>query len=94
MITIKRIKSTSWTAITTAGQQGTCWVNENVKGNGGVFIAHSNTGNPPRIRTGFRVYKPNDNTNVCVLGPDDANDVYYARCLNEGEYVKLCVDVI
>ncbi|KKN63340.1 hypothetical protein LCGC14_0502880 [marine sediment metagenome] len=94
MITTKRINRTTWTAITTAGQQGTCWMYENIKGEGGVFISHSNTGSLPRIRIGFRVWKPNDNTNICLLGPDDLNDIFYARCLNASEEVKLCVDVI
>ncbi len=94
MITTKRINRTTWMPITTAGQRGTCWIFENIKGGGGVYISHSSTGSLPRTRVGFRVYKPNDNTNICLLGPDDSNDIYYARCLKAKEYVKLCVDVI
>jgi len=94
MITIKRINRTIWTPITTAGQQGTCWIFENIKGRGGVLISHSSTGSLPRSRSGFRVWKPNDNTNICLLGPDDNNDIFYARCINANENVKLCIDVV
>ena len=93
MINVKKINRVTWLPITTAGQQGTCWMFENIKGQGGVYISHSNTGSLPRSRLGFRIWKANDNTNICVLGPDDENDIFYARCLNANEIVKLCVDV-
>jgi hypothetical protein len=94
MINVKRINRTTWMPITTAGQQGSCWMFENIEGGGGVLISHSSTGSLPRSRSGFRVWKPNDNTNIAILGPDDANDIFYARCTNANELVKLCVDVI
>ena len=94
MITTKNISGTEWVAITTAGQQGTCWINENREGGGGVYIAHSNTGDSPKGRVGFRIYRPNDNTNVCIMGPDDSNDIFFARCVKVRDNVKILVDVI
>ena len=94
MITTKRINRVTWMAITTAGQQGTCCISENIKGTGGVLISHSNTGSLPRSRAGFGIWKQGNNTDICILGPDDGNDIFYARCLNARELVKLCVDVV
>ena len=94
MIRIKRINRTTWIPITTAGQQGSCWMSENIEGSGGVYISHSSTGSLPRTRAGFRIWKPNDNTNICILGPDNSNDIFYARCMNPNELVKLCVDAV
>ena len=94
MIRIIEIASATWTAISSAGQQGTAWVYKNQDGSGGVVISHSNTGSPPTNKSGFRIYRPNDNTNIAILGPDDDDDVFYARCLRRGESVKICVDLV
>lgn len=93
MIKKMTINSTTWTAITAAGQQGTCWIYANKKGTGGLLINHSDSGKPKK-NIGFRLYKPNDNTNICVLGPDNDNDRYYAKCKNSRESVIICVDVV
>jgi hypothetical protein len=93
---IKKIKltSTAWRAITSAGQRGTAWVFDNKNGPGGVMISHSNSGSAPTSKSGFKIWKPFDNTNIAVLGPDDANDVFYARILKAGQEIDICVDVI
>ncbi len=93
MITTKSIRSTNWVAITTAGQKGSAWVSENKKGSGGVYISHSDNGLPAEP-IGFRIYKPNDNTNMVLMGPDNSNDIFYARCLKPRNRIIICVDVI
>ena len=93
MIRQRTINSTSWTAITSAGQQGSCWIQINVKGSGGGLITHSDTGRAPTGRSGFKLYKPGSNDNVCILGPDNVNDIFYARCIRRGNNLKLLVDV-
>lgn len=94
MIRKVKITSTAWRAITSAGQKGTAWVYKNQSGRGGVMISHSRTGNPPTSKSGFKIYKPHDNTNIAILGPDNANDIFYARVLQPGQEIDICVDVI
>jgi hypothetical protein len=93
MIRSKTIESTSWVAITSAGKQGSCWIYKNKKGTGGVVITHSDSGSAPSGRIGFRLWKPTDNTNVCILGPDNVNDIFYARTIIARDKIILAVDV-
>ena len=93
MITHQTIKSTSWEAITTAGQNGTCWIWENIRGDGAVLISHSDTGSPPAAQTGYRLTTPVRNNQPLIIGADNDNDVYYARNMTAGARVKIQVDV-
>lgn len=90
----KTINTTNWTAITTAGQQGAVQVLDNVRGNGGVLISHSSTGVAPVSRYGFRLRLSKSNVGMMILGRDNANDVFYARCTKANNVVRLLVDVI
>lgn len=96
MITAYTIDSTDWTPITTLGQSGTCWLNEDNEGQSGKSdcrISHSVSGDPS-MDTSKRVYKPSGNTDVLPFTVDSNLDVYYARCKNVGDSVILYVDVI
>jgi hypothetical protein len=96
MITAYTINATTWTAITTAGQSGTCWLNEDNDGAGGAAdcrISHSDSG-APSLDTSKRVYKPQGNTDVLPFSVDNVSDIYYARCKNAGDSVVLFVDAV
>jgi len=91
MIRKYTINSRSWTAITSAGQSGICWIEKNIRGNGLININHSDSGNTNNA--GFRLKKPLANNDICIISPDNDNDIYYARVLNSKNIVKIVVDV-
>lgn len=91
MITQHTIESTDWTAITTAGQSGTCWIKTVKKGSGTVFISHGSS--QPASSAGYRLVKSKGNDDMLELGADDSNDIFYAR-VGEGDSVKLITDVL
>jgi len=99
MITQKEIAYGSWTTLTTAGQDATCWLdedNDGAAGNVDVRIVHSDSGSPAlsEATKGKRVYKPAGNLDVMLLESDNSNDVYYATCIDEGATGLLSVDAV
>lgn len=81
------LNSTNWTAITTAGQSGSCWLDEDdvsASGSMDVRIIHSASGVPAVLDfvKGKRVYKPIKNTDILVFTADTTGDIYYAKCRN------------
>jgi len=100
MITQKNIIYGTFTAITAAGQDATCWLDEDGDGFGGtvnVRIFHSTAGVPvftTEITKAKRIYKSNGNDDVMFLEADSALDVFYAACVDVGATVILSVDAI
>ena len=97
MIVQKAITGTAWTALTTAGQSCSCWLDEQDDGAAGkvdVRIFH-NTSAPgdADVTKGKRLYKPLGNTDVTVFTADSISDVLYARCANAGDTATVSVDV-
>ena len=98
MITQYPVTSAAWVAITVAGKSGTAWLDEENDGAAGavdVRIYHSNSGVPAdaKITEAKRIYKPNGNTDVMIIGSDDALDIFYARCVNFGDTAIVSADV-
>jgi len=99
MITQYVIGHGSWTQITTAGQSGSCWLDEDSDGAEGrvdLRIIHVGDGSQASIdpTIGRRVYKPLGNHDLANFSADDQNDVYYAQCMNEGDQATLSVDAV
>lgn len=97
MITQYSITATSWTQISTAGQSGTCWLDDDddgAKGQVDVRVFHgSSAPGDGDVTKGKRIFKAGGNRDVCILEADDAQDVYYARCRNTGDTATLSVDM-
>lgn len=98
MITQYTITGSSWTPISSAGQSGSCWLDEDNDGAIGkvdVRIVHG-TSSPEAGDTtiGKRVYKPNGNDDLCFISADSPSDIYYAKCQNAGDQAIISVDVI
>jgi hypothetical protein len=96
MITQYSITSSAWTAITEAGESGTCWLDEDGDGGGepDVRVIHS-TGTPDasQVTTGKRLYIPKNNTDIMIISADSVADVFYARCFKTGTTAKVSVDI-
>lgn len=99
MISQKTIGQSAWTAITTAGQQASVWMDEEGNGKRGKAdcrITHSDSGVPADalITAGKKIYKSNGNNDMMILAPDNSSDIFYARCVNVGDQVLLTVDAV
>lgn len=92
MITRYTINSKRWTAITTAGQSGSCWIEKNIRGNGNILISHSDAGLPNKSY-GFPLRGPANNIDVCIISADNQSDVFYARVTNAKNIINILVDV-
>lgn len=99
MINQYAVLGNSWVAITSPGQSGTCWLDEDNDGAGGavdVRIVHSVSGvpDPGETTEGKRLYKPSRNDDLMIITADTALDVYYAKCANAEDTAILSADVI
>lgn len=96
MTTQYPITANEWTAITVAGENASCWLDEDSDGAGGkvdVRLAHSTEGIPndqPSVCK--RLYKPCGNDDTTTINADNARDIWYARCLNSGDTARVSVD--
>jgi Zn-dependent metalloprotease len=98
MITPYTITSTAWTAISAAGESGSCWLdeeNDGSKGHADVRITHSASGvpNEAALEAAKKVYRSSGNDDVCLIGADSASDIWYARCKTTGDEVIINADV-
>ena len=87
MINQYALSDAAWTAVTTAGQSGTCWLDEQNAGAVGsmdVRLFHSSIGAPSYsdLTLGKRVYRPSGNGDVLSFDADSIQDIYYARCVS------------
>jgi len=87
------IDNSEWTAITTAGQSGACWLLNPVSGGGNCKIFHGATPDNDDIPYGRNVYISTDNNDSLTLTADDTNDVFYARVDSVNGSCTLLVDV-
>ena len=98
MIIQYTITNSAWTPVTTAGQSGSCWLDEQGDGAEGhvdVRLWHGTT--PPgdtEITKGKVVRRPTGNDDILPFTSDSASDVYYARCANPGDEATLSVDAV
>ncbi len=100
MITAKNITGIAVLPITTAGQSGSAWLDEDHDGAEGrtdVRIYHTDTGTPSiaTVRTlGKRLFAPSSNMDVLIMSADSGNDIYYAVCHNDNDKAIALVDVV
>ena len=89
------ITNAGWTAISTAGQKGSCWLEKVVGGSKGrCRIWHGESApDASRLTHGFPLDWTEDNTDTALLVPDSANDVFYARADSADVSFILTVDV-
>ena len=97
-ITQYSLTASAFTAISAAGESGTCWLDEDNDGAGGsvdVRIFHAaSLPIPAKATEGKRVYKPRGNLDVVSITADDVSDIYYAICKDSGSTAVISVDVI
>ena len=99
MITQHTITASAWTAISTAGQSGSCWLDEDNDGAGGavdVRIYHSAAGIPAAVKVteGKRLHKPAGNDDIMLITADSESDIYYAKCANADDTAILSADMV
>lgn len=87
------INGAGWTAITAAGESGTCWVQKN-PGDGGVVINHIESVDPSSLIISQSYFMPDNKRKITDIVSDSPTDIFYARCVNEGETAKVAVDVV
>jgi hypothetical protein len=84
MISQFTLTSTAWTAISTAGQSGSCWLDEDGDGSTGsmnVRVTHAaSLPATSEFTKAKRVYKPSGNADVLILTADGTTDIFYAMC--------------
>ena len=99
MIVSKSITGLVIVVLSAAGESGTSWLDEDdtgAEGQADVRVYHTNAGAPSiaTVRaTGKKLYKSNANDDVMIIGADDAGDIYYAVCANDGDKATVKVDV-
>ena len=91
-ITSYTVNDTSWTAITAAGESGTCWLQQKPE-EGRVVIHHSDSGTGSLdIEDGY--FLPDNKSETVTIVADNPSDIYYARCVDADESAKVCADVL
>jgi len=93
------VTSEAWTQITLASQYGSCWMSRetaNNKGKADVRIVHTDSGSDPadaELLKGKKLFIPNSNNDTCSIAADNSNDVFFAKCVNDGDQAVILVDV-
>jgi hypothetical protein len=92
MITSIAITGAAWTPITTAGQAGTMWphTSDNSKD---ILLYHTTTGLPDETAIPKAYHVTLSRSGITPFTPDNATDVYYARCSNPAGAAVINVDV-
>lgn len=97
MIIQHSITGSAWTPISTVGQSGTAWLDEDNDGAGGavdVRIVHgASTPDPEETTEGKRLYRSSGNSDVMIITADNALDIYYAKCKNVDDTAILSADM-
>lgn len=93
------ITGSAWTAITTAGQSGSCWLDaedDGAKGQVDVRLFHSDAGEPAaaKVTEGYPVRRPVGNRDQVSITADNVSDIFYARCFSADAEAILTVDVV
>jgi hypothetical protein len=97
MIKQYSITGATWTPISSAGQSGTCWLdeqNDGAEGTVDVRIWHASVPTDDDVTKGKRCYKPSGNDDMMIITADSGTDIYYARCANVNDKATISVDVI
>lgn len=90
------ITDTAWTAISTAGQSGSAWVDDDLDGcetHPDIRIYHATSAPSVDPTIGKRVMRSNSNTDVLLLTADGATDIFYAKAMT-GKGGVLSADMV
>lgn len=85
MIIQYSISASAWTPITSAGQSGSCWLDEDGDGASGaadVRVIHSASSVASVEATIGKRVRQSSGNDVLLFDADSASDIYYARCLS------------
>ena len=97
MIVQYAVNGTEWTPITTAGQSGSMWLDEDNDGAVGsmnVRIYHATSDTGATFAKSKRVFKPVGNNDILQFSADSSEDIYYARCTNADDSAIISVDAV
>ena len=87
------ITGSAWTPISTAGQSGSC-ILQDIQDDV-VYVDHGATSAACALTKSFVVRYPKDNQDVLLLTADDTStDIFYARCGNPNGTATLVVDLV
>lgn len=86
------IDGDTWTAITSAGESGQCWIQKNPD-IGQVVINHSTSGSGS-LDVNDSYFMPDNKSELVPIPADDNSDIFYARCLRSGQEATIISDVI
>lgn len=93
-ITKYTITGATWTAISSAGESGTCWLNGLINGGGKVVVNHSDAGTGGLdLTASYPVGDPSKNEDAVQLIADGTGDIFYARCTDPLASANLISDV-
>lgn len=87
------VVGSAWTAITSAGQSGTCWLKPDAT-RGVIALFHSDSGVPSDDDLDSAYQMLDNKHNIVSIVADNASDVFYARCTNDEDTEPLIVDVV
>lgn len=91
-ITSYTVNDTAWTAITAAGESGTCWLQQKPE-EGRCVIHHSDSGTGSLdIEDGY--FLPDNKSEIVSIVADNVSDIFYARCSDADETATVVTDVI
>lgn len=92
MINSIPITGAAWTPITTAGQAGTLWphTSDNSKD---ILLYHTTAGLPDETAIPKAYHMSLSRSGILPITPDDATDIYYARCLEPTGTAVIIADV-
>lgn len=91
------ITNDEWTAISTKGLRGSCWLDfDSDDEEGRVDIRIFSTSGTPTdadLTNSPRVFKPIDNNGYYKIDPSSGSDIFYARAFNAGDQGTLLVSL-
>lgn len=87
------ITGSVWTAISAAGESGTCWLQKKPD-NGGVVINHIENVDPSSLDIDESYFMPDNKREITDIVADGPTDIFYAMCINGDETAIIVVDLI
>jgi hypothetical protein len=88
------INGTAWTAITTAGQSGYCWLNQPASGGGRCMIYHAvSIPETSLVSYGRPLFLSTKNNDSLPINADTTSDIYYGMMSDVDGTATIIVDV-
>lgn len=86
------VTDTAWTAISNAGESGTCWLQQKPE-EGRCVVHHSESGSGS-LDVDDAYFLPDNKSEIVQLVADSTSDIFYARCADAGETAIVITDLI